>query len=321
MIFIRIVMILGVSVLIYFTSPEAAHALGMAKVTVKVVDEEGKPVDAAQIELCFQGGCTNKNVINGVTDEKGIFIASGSSGAGVLSGSVEKKGYYYSIFHNDFINWKLGVWQPWNKEMKVVLRPKIKPVPMYFRDKWVTIPVVGKKVGFDLEKFDWVAPHGLGTVADFVFLLDSRYKSFDERDSNFTITFSNRFDGIQSFELDMGGDFGVGSLFRTPRYAPESGYQNKLVTRYSSKSLPVYRTKDSYSFFRIRSEVDKNGKLKRAMYGKMKGDLEAVSSKDGLAEIELFYWLNPDYTNNLEYDTDRNLFSPLPKGETDKRIP
>lgn len=306
--------------LLFCNQPDSAHAIGMAKVTIKVVDEEQKPVPDAEISICFHGGCLKKDIIKGETDNEGIYSVSGFSYDGVTGGSVHKNGYYYTTFHKDFVNWTLGIWQPWNKEIKVVLRPKIKPVPMYVRKKTVKIPVVGKEVGFDLIKFDWLAPHGLGTVADFVFLLDSKYKSYDERDSKLTITFSNKFDGIQPFELDIGGDFTVGSRFRTPRYAPESGYLDKLVTKYSSKSLPVYRTTDPYYFLRVRSEVDDEGNLKRAMYGKLKGDLEAESTKDGLAQITFHFWLNPDYSTNMEFDIDRNLFGPLPAGEN-SRVP
>lgn len=302
----------------------SAYAIGMAKVTVKVVDEEENPVVGADVRICFIGGCLKKDSIKGKTDNEGLFIASGSSSDGVVGGAVEKEGYYNSGYHKDFINSTLGMWQPWNKEIKVVLRPKIKPVPMYVREKWFTIPVVGTEVGFDLIKFDWVAPHGLGSVADFVFLLDSYFDKTGGRDySNLTLTFSNKYDGMQTFELDMGGDFGVGSGFRTPRYAPESGYEDKLVTRYDPRApdAHAYRTTDTYRFFRVRSELDETGKFKRAMYGKMKGNLEAKPTRDGLAKIQLYYWLNPDYTRNMEFDTDRNLFSPLPKGEIDRWDP
>jgi hypothetical protein len=303
---------------------DGAHAIGMAKVTVKVVDENDKPVEGADVRMCFKGGCLKKDAIKGRTDINGLFIASGYSVDGVTGGAVEKDGYYYSSYHHDFVRNTLGVWQPWNKEVRVVLRPKIKPVPMYVRDKTIKIPVLRKKVGFDLAKFDWVAPHGLGTVPDLIFLLDSHYDNpNDDYWSKLTITFSNKFDGMQPFEVDMGGDFGVGSVFRTPRYAPQTGYQNKFNTSFDPKDprAYAYRTKDKYWFLRVRSENDKNGKLHRALYGKMKGDLVAMPTEDGLAEIRLNYWLNPDYTLNLEFDVDKNLFSPLPKDELDKRIP
>jgi hypothetical protein len=309
----------------FYFIPSTVYAFSMAKVTIKVIDEENKPVESAQIELCFHGGCTNKDIVTGVTDKNGVFTSSGFSSDGVTGGTVNKKGYYYSAFHKDFIISKLGMYQPWNEEIKVLLRPKLDPVPMYVRRKHVKIPYADKNIGFDLIKFDWVAPYGFGSVADFIFHVKRSWDGRDNYESTLTLTFSNKYDGIQTFTLDQGGDFGVGSLFRTPRYAPDSGYQNKLVTRLDSNAvdLHAYVTTDTFHFFRIRSEVDKNGKLKRAMYGKMQGRLKADPRDTGnaVATIELYYWLNPDYTHNLEFDGDKNLFSPLPAGESIIRIP
>jgi hypothetical protein len=311
------------SLLLFTIMPVTVHAFSMAKVTIKVVDEESKPVESAQIELCFHGGCSNKDIVNGVTDKDGIFTTSGFSSDGVMLGSVHKKGYYYSTFHQDFIVSKLGMYQPWNKEIKVLLRPKLNPVPMYVRDQYVKIPFADKNIGFDLIKFDWVVPYGLGTVADLIIHVKRSWDGRDNYESTMTMTFSNKYDGIQPFKLDQGGDFGVGSEFRLPRYAPESGYQNKLVTRKDSNAVDAnaYITKDTFHFFRVRSEVDKNGKLKRAMYGKMQGRLRVDPRGGGVGKMELFYWLNPDYTRNLEFDIDGNLFSPLPTGESVIRIP
>lgn len=300
--------------------------MGMAKVTIKVVDEEQKPVPEAEIQICFFGGCLKKDIVHGNADSNGVYTVSGYSKDGVFGGTALKPGYYGTTFHHDFFRTSLGMYQPWNKEIKVVLRPKIKPVPMYVRSKELDplkIPSVGRKVGFDLIKFDWVAPYGLGTVADFIFFLESYYDSTgDNGYSNLSITFSNKFDGMQTFELDKGGDFTVGSEFRTPRYAPENGYQRKVNTRFNPRApdAHAYRTTDTFWFFRVRSEVDKNGNLKRAMYGKIESSLIAKPTKDGLAEIEMRLWLNPDYTRNMEFDIDRNLFSPLPDRET-LRIP
>lgn len=314
----RIFIICIIALCCTFLSSNPVHAVGMVKVTIKVIDEEDKSVEGAQVRLRLQGGTLKKDMIVGTTDQEGAFTQSGFSSDGSVGGGVEKNGYYMTSFHTDFITTTLGMYQPWNKEVKVVLRPKLKPVPMYVRNKMVKIPVVGREVGFDLIKFDWVAPYGLGTVADFVFYLESYFDQVTDRDhSNLQLTFSNKFDGIQPFELDMGGDFGVGSQFRTLRYAPESGYRDKLQTRYDpyAPGSHAYRTTDDYYFFRVRSEVDDKGNLKRAMYGKLKGNLKAKPKRDGLAEIELLYWLNPDYTTNMEFDIDSNLFRPLPERE------
>lgn len=293
-----------------------------AKVMIKVIDEESKPVEEAEIRMCLKGGCLKKEAIKGLTDNNGVYIISGTSPDGIVGGTVEKTGYYFTTFGNNFVISNFGMWQPWNKEIKVVLRPKIKPVPMYVRNKSIKIPAVNKKVGFDLIKFDWVAPYGLGIVSDFVIFLENLHKNFDDNwHSRLTITFSNEYDGIQTFEVDMGGDFGDGSWFKTPRYAPEHGYKDKYITTIDPSSGPrPYRTTDPFHFFRVRSEVDENGKLKRAMYGKFSGSLTPRPTRDGLGTIHLFYWLNPDYTRNMEFDIDRNLFSPLPIGEG-ARIP
>jgi len=289
----------------------------LAKVTIFVTDENGNPVEGADIGMGLHGGTLRKDGVKGKTDKEGNFVVSGASLDGVIIGEVEKPGYYLSVFQHAFVIAKLGVWQPWNKLIKIELRPKIKPVPMFARKRRVKIPAVGKKIGFDLTKFDWVAPYGLGTAADFIIKVESRYNSFDDRVATLDLSFSNEFDGIQSFELDMGGNFGVGSDFRTPRYAPENGYSNHLATHFNPKAPGhyAYKTKDTYYFFRVRSEQNKNNELNRAMYGKLKGDLIAKPTKDGLAEIEFYYWLNPDYTRNMEFDPESNLFSSLPSFE------
>ena len=315
-------MMLLLGLLVVVLIPCSAFAF-MAKVTLKVVDEDGKPVNGANVMICLRGGCLKKDAIKGKTDNSGLYSVSGLSPDGQVGGEVEKPGYYDSTFHQDFIISKLGMYQPWNKEMKVLLRPKLNPVPMYVRKKYVKIPFADKKIGFDLIKFDWVAPYGLGTYEDLIIHVKRSWDGRNNYDSTMTMTFSNKYDGIQTFKLDKGGDFGVGSEFRLPRYAPENGYQNKLVTRKDSNAVDAnaYVTTDTFHFFRIRSEVDKNGKLKRAMYGKMQGRLRVDPRGGGVGTIELFYWLNPDYTHNLEFDGDRNLFSPLPTGESIIRTP
>jgi hypothetical protein len=309
--------------LLAFFQPSDVYSIGMAKVTVKVVDEEGQPVTDANVRVCFYGGCLKKDAEKGKTDDEGHFSVSASSYDGVIGGAVEKKGYYYSGFHHDFHQNTLGMWQPWNKEIKVVLRPKIKPVPMYVRDRLIEIPYADKEIGFDLIKFDWVIPYGQGTQSDFIFHLNRIYKDSFNFETTLTMTFPNKHDGIQELTLDRGGDFGVGSEFRLPRYAPESGYLHKLVKQLSTKSPDFLALKDNYKayFFRVRSEVDENGNLKKAMYGKIIKDIVPYPSDSKTARIRFTYYLNPDYTSNLEYDIDANLFSPLPNREIPLRLP
>ncbi|MHB8881740.1 MAG: hypothetical protein ACYC69_09590 [Thermodesulfovibrionales bacterium] len=104
-------------------------------------------------------------------------------------------------------------------------------------------------------------------------------------------------------------------MFKLPRYAPEEGYQNTL-TRYINRH-GVGATENDFSdennyIIRIRSE-EKDGKLIQAMYGKIQGDIEFYPGDSKTASIGFKYFLNPDYTRNLEYG--ENLFKNLKSTE------
>jgi hypothetical protein len=304
-------------VVVFVTWVLIARLMHVAKISVKVVAEDGRPVEGAKIELCFYGGCLTKDSTIGTTDKNGSYSAVGSSRDGATGGGVEKTGYYKSVFSHDFFTRSSGMWQPWNKQIKVVLRPIVNPVPMYVRNRWFDIPVVGKEIGFDLSKFDWVSPYGKGAYPDFVFEVERNDRSSDDFDATLTLNFPRKYDGIQVVKDNRGGDFSAGSRFRLPRQAPEDGYQKKLVKRISqgAKGWHYDKSEDNNYIFRVRSEVDKDGRLKRAMYGKIWGDISFDPRGSNTASIHMLYFLNPDYTRNLEFDIKRNLFRGLPEGE------
>lgn len=292
-----------------------SYAIGMAKLVVKVVDEGGAPVEGARVSLYFQSGGVEKDRTVGSTDETGIFSASGLSSNGVTGGGVNKEGYYQSVIHHDYYVTKLGLWQPWGKELNVVMRPIVKPVPMYVRNTSFKVPLIGEAVGFDLEKADWVIPYGQGVKSDFIFKVEQRYESDTNYDAKMTLTFSNPYDGIQVYKDDGGGDYNVGSWFRLPRTAPEDGYL-PTIQKYIAWG-PFGRKAniedDNNYIFRVRSEIDKNGKLVKAMYGKIRRELRYAIGSGGV--IVMHYYLNPDYTRNLEFDPKRNMFTITDPGE------
>lgn len=310
-------MIILLSFILFVCQTVCVQAGAIAKVTLKVVDEDMKPVEGANLRMCFYGGCLKKDATIGITDSEGIYSGAAYSKDGQVGGAIEKPGYYSSSYHADFMAQKLGFWLPHNKEITVVLRPKINPVPMYVREKWLTIPAVGKEIGFDLVKFDWVIPYGQGGTSDFIFRVERQYKDVDNFDVTMALTFSNEFDGIQLYKEDRGGDYNVGSIFRLLRHAPEFGYAREITKRRTRGGGVYYDgiSDDNNYFFRVRSEKGENGNLIRAMYGKIKGDIRIDPRSSKTVDIHLFYYLNPDYTRNLEFDPTRNLFSPLPKGE------
>jgi hypothetical protein len=289
-----------------------AQALGVAKIVVKVMDEAGSPVDKAHLNIRFS---SDSGTVKGFTDDNGIFEVKTMSNDGVILGDITKDGYYESGLAHSFYFTRFGMWQPWGKVLTVVMRPIVNPVPMYVRNHSFKVPVKGTEVGFDLEKADWVIPYGLGTKADFVFKVVQRLDNMDNYDATMILTFSNPFDGIQVVKDDGGGDFNIGSWYRLQRTAPETGYLQKLERRiaWGSFGRQSNMEDDNNYIFRVRSEVDEDGKLKQALYGKIRGELRYAVGDDGW--ITIHYYLNPDYTRNLEFDPKRNLFIGLPKDE------
>jgi len=297
----------------------SAFATSFAKITVLVIDDNNHPIENAAVSLGFRiytkGGWDSKSTSSeGQTDRNGRY--SGSALAdNFVAFSVTKEGYYQSFGDYKFKESSLGRWVPWNPEVTVVLRKVENPVPMYIRDTSsmhpvLEIPVIGKAVGYDLIESDWVSPYGTGKHSDIIFRLDRKFVNNDDFDGTLTITFPNKHDGIQLVKYDRNR----GSNFKLPRFAPEEGYQQKLVRTFSKKPDGPYKDsakEDNNYYFRVRAE-EKNGKFYRAMYGKIHGDIQFDVRGHKTASIIFKYFLNPDYTRNME--SGENLLK-LPKGE------
>src|SRR6266540_527839 len=148
-------------------------------------------------------------------------------------------------------------------------------------------------------KYDWVPPYGKGKCSDFIFLITNQYTSGNRFRSKLKISFTNKYNGIQEVENKY-----MYSIYKLPRYAPSSGYLNSIVLERSNYDLG-YNSNKNY-IFRVRS-VEKSGILLHAMYGKIYGDILFSPGERKTASISLDYYLNPDYTNNLEFDPGRNL--------------
>ena len=289
-----------------------AHALfKSAKVTLLVVDEEGRPLEGMDAGVGFEkntGWGTDASAQRGLTDENGRFTAAGNCN-GHIGYGVRKEGYYRSHYDYDFKELGTFGWEPWNPELKIVMRKIENPAPMYARHAKIKIPVIGKEVGFDLIKYDWVIPYGSGQNADLIFYLERRFLSRNDYEGKLLIKFQNRHDGITK----ISENFSNGSQFKLPRYANEGGFQAMIDMETSQnpngKWVEGYRQNDSY-VFRVRSEV-KDGKLIKAMYGKIRGPIKFEPRIDP-TEVYFTYYLNPDYTRNLEFDPKRNLFGNLP---------
>lgn len=100
-----------------------------AKITVKVLDDEGKSVAGFPVKADFYGA----DKFRGLTDTNGIFIMEGQVGYVHEANWVwRKEGYYYGHDTYQFEGpVSKGSLQPWNPVMTAVVRRVINPIPMY----------------------------------------------------------------------------------------------------------------------------------------------------------------------------------------------
>lgn len=292
-------------------STNSYSLLATGKITIKVISEDGSPVDGARVGIGFDDvrSKSKENSVIGFTDDQGLFSGSETTTSGYMAFNITKHGYYKTTGDYQFIDRKTFGWEPWNPELKVVLRKIENPVPMYARQAKIELPVSENDVGFDLVEYDWVIPYGKGKYSDFIFNLNRNFTAWNDQHCILIIKLNNSYNGIQLHEDDRR----VGSEFKLNRYAPSSNYKNEQKL-FINASNGVWNSNvkntDNY-YFRIRSQ-EKDGKLYKAMYGKISGHLDFSPINSKTAIIVFNYYLNPDYTRNLEFDTKRNLFGNLP---------
>ncbi len=291
-------------------SPQALAMSGEAKVTIKVVDEFGTPLEGVKTTVSFEKNAswaTSVENMGSLSNSDGFFVASGNCN-GHISFGAEKDGYYKSHSSYDFTEKKLMQWLPWGPELELVMRKIEKPVAMYARNigmAGLVIPEKDVDVGLDLVELDWLPPHGHGKQADMAFNLSSTIVSKDEYQAVLKISFPGQYNGVQIHS----GDTFHGSIFRLPRYAPEKGYVESISYHMSSSQTDgrVDDTDRGNNYiFRVRSET-KDGKFSKGMYGKILGQIKF--SPSGMIDFQ--YYLNPDYSTNLEFDVRKNLFRDL----------
>jgi len=282
-----------------------------AKVNFKIIDESDNPIDSANVAVGFVvllADWSSKSISqNGYSNSAGHFTATAKAGDN-LGFTVKKEGYYNTYGQFKFKEIKNDRWEPWNSEIRVVLRKIGHRVPMYARDTQesvLKIPVIDKEVGFDLIKFDWTPPYGNGVQEDLICKLEGTFKRYDDYDMTLTVSFLGKFDGVQTVKENLS----YGSRLKLMRNAPSQGYMKKIVkyVRWNSKKAAEHSFEEDNNYiFRIRSE-EKDGKLIKAMYGKIQGEIKFYPKSPESASIVFKYYLNPDYTQNLEWSGE-NLF-------------
>jgi hypothetical protein len=297
------------------------------RITARIVDESGKPIEGATVDVGI-GNLRYKDQLNnivGKSDSDGKFTAESLAVAAYVQFVVSKDGYYISrmLFEgmeNDPEKVRpVGRFEPWNPTVNIVLKKIGKPIPMLVRmDDRVDMPDVGRTFQFDLMAWDWLPPHGKGTVADLLIQVDEQKEGNEVQSSSIKLRFNNKHDGmIPIMELH-----GVESVLKSPRTAPEAGYDMREFVRAHQKGdIFTYEELEKIPkgyFLRIRTKVNKAGEVVSAYYGKIvqtnltRGGFPPIAyNPNGWHKAAFRFdscYINPTPNDrNLEYDQRNNL--------------
>jgi len=283
--------------------------------TLKIVDESDKPVAGANAEAGYiimpppgaqnwgkfgkQGG-----KIEGLTDTNGLFTATHTDRSPSLGFQVQKAGYY-----KIFSGYEMGFPEQngnRNISMTLTLRKIGDPIAMYAKRQEMKLQKEDEPMGFDLMAGDWVTPLGKGFHTDMFFTAHRKIISERKYDGALTVTFPNKGDGLVVAPPEAAD----GSEFKTSRTAAESGYQPELDLHYSNTNQP--QSVFGY-FIRVRTELNQDGKIQSAYYGKVPGNfMFFAGTKAPKAGMAFTYYLNPTANErNVEFDPKRNLIRDL----------
>jgi hypothetical protein len=286
-----------------------------AKLSFHVTDSKGKNVADSFFHAGFIVTDKKITVKEGTTDENGVFVAEGKA-AYEVNYVVEKDGYYmtsgtYKLSQARGADVRGGKWQPWNRTVRVTLKEKRDPIPMYVKEAKIFLPQKGELFGYDFEKGDLVTPYGKGEQADLLLMC-----TFEERGIPFSLDYKAELfiTAVQQGEGVIVNTKDTESRFPSRHEAQKDGYeaQYHLITdRTSSKILQnVELSKTEYLTFCARIVRDEKSNIISSNYGKIDGGLEYgrnVKNPEGSAVFFTYYFNPTPNDRNLEFNGN-NLF-------------
>lgn len=290
------------------------------RLRVIVSDEQGNPIDKSQVVCCFSKPVDNKDPWKGqtsdkvhvVTDHDGKCNAKGTS-MHEMTVVSRKEGYYESreTLYNLKFNSEKRQWLPYEREVKLVLRKIVNPIPMYAWNMFRMDYPVGTNewAGYDMLRAEWMPPHGKGETEDVRFHVLRAADAYDRTQPALvmTVRFMGEKNGVCG--IDDKAVF-CQSRLKLPYGASREGYSEKEFRFEKRLGVHEFRTTTNTGttncFFRIRSKTDRDGNFVEGLYGKIAGPV-GVAGGRGI-RIDMVYYVNPTPNDlNMEFDPKRNL--------------
>jgi hypothetical protein len=253
-----------------------------------------------------------------MTDHNGRVSAKGTS-MHEMTVVSRKNGYYdsrESLYNLKFDREKLQ-WLPYEREVKIVLRRIVNPIPMYAWGMHLMSYPVGTNVwvGYDMLLAEWMPPHGKGEIEDVRFHVLKAMDAYDRTQPAvvLTVLFMGEKNGVCGIDDQTVSNQ---SRLKLPYCAPREGYSEKEFRFEKRLGEHAFKTMTNTGttncFFRIRSKIDKDGKFVEGLYGKLDGPVEVEGGRG--IRVSMFYYVNPTLNDlNMEFDPKKNL---VPKKES-----
>ena len=281
-----------------------------AQLTVKVVDDVGRPVGGVKIEACFEAAFSASGEEKSLTtDTNGIAVVSGRTGKSV-SLRATKDGFYGSSEKIDYVALGQGVrggeWQPWGMIKQITLLPVKNPqAKVAAFPKWRTSTELNKWIGFDLMKYDFVKPYGSGNDSDMeiMFDWDGAWRQKEYKGMAMKIRFRDNFSGGYYADKTPGSEYeGIYQANASGDYEREFIFSERVGGRNKEGYATSYERHlfDSSKVLVVRSrcKLHEDGTLKSAHYFQL-GNIMFSGGNDGKGALRFLsiYNSTPNDTN------------------------
>ena len=289
-----------------------------AKECLRVIDQDGKPVADARIWGGLQTGDGYNDYIpiRGNTDTNGEYVIQGRC-TKIIRCDITKEGYYDSEFliPNYGYSHTLvdGKWHPYGETVTIVLKKIKNPITLkHAKPNLAPPPNQGEWCGYDIEHRQWVTKESVGLHSDMLVKIATESKDdISDFKAVMEISFTNNpYAGAYMMQKDKHSE--MKSVYRADTNAI---YQTSFTFVYERH--PIVREKpikhisgvnktdtrldaNSYLVFRTRTEVDADGKLVSAHYGKIYGVWEFF---DGMRAANVQFNPNANDTNLEDCET------------------
>ena len=268
----------------------------MAKIVLKVYDDQGMPVTNANVRATFDMPSGEYSFF-GWTDTNGVWVASGKTNGNYMRFFVSKDGHYASRKEMSYIPmWaehdvKDGKWQPYGGEQQIALRRILNPCLLVDTVKWISVPRTNEWMRFDMRIGDFVHPYGTGTGADFEVKVEWDGLSASQcRLCKATVRFVAEKSGGYFARKSEESDFPFAYRADTNKVFEVSFTTINREGDFHQTHHPF--PKDEFFVTRTRCELKANGEIVSANYGMLRR-FDIYPSRNSAAMIDYSGAFNP----------------------------